>query len=74
MSGAMNDSTPTHLSAEQHVLFSQEDVCNHLEEIPSILSKEYEIPMSTKLLPKLLDVYDNKSKRTHYEPIYSHMK
>ena len=74
MSGTMSDSTSTHLSVEQHVLFSQEDICNHLEEIPNILSKEYEIPMITKLLPKLLDVYDNKSKRTHYEPIYSHMK
>jgi elongation factor 3 len=74
MSGTISESTPTHLSAEHHVLFSQDDVCNHLEEIPNILSKEYEIPMITKLLPKLLDVYDNKSKRTHYEPIYSHMK
>ena len=45
MSGAMNDSSQSSSLTGHNVLFSDDDVCNHLDKIPTILSKEFEIPI-----------------------------
>ena len=66
---ASNDPSSKLLQLEAFISLSDDDICNQLEQISEIIHKDTELYLIDKLLPRLISVYNNKSKKSLYDTI-----
>jgi elongation factor 3 len=69
-----NDPSSKLLQLEAFISLSDDDICNQLEQISEFIHKDNELSLIDRLLPRLISVYNNKSKKSSYDTIFEHVK